>query len=127
MLLCFCQINWRYILLYYFVFIRVLHFYYDRDELRDTDHYFNFYYEHLAGYYGPKSELCTIHIHSHFLDQVKRHESLPMTSCFPKESSLGTTVKWCQGEKYILEQFSTWYKVDHSLYSNNRLNINYLF
>ena len=113
--------------LYYFVFIRVLHFYHDKDELHNIDYYFNFYYEHLAEYYGPKAELCTIHIHSHLLDQVERHGSLSMTSCFPRESYLGNAVKWCQGKKYMLEQFITWYKVDHILYFNNRLNINYLY
>jgi len=109
------------------VFIRVLHFYHDKDELHGIDHYFNFYYEHLAEYYGPKSELCTIHIHSHLLDQVKRHGSLSMTSCFPRESYLGNAIKWYQGKKYMLEQFITCYNVDRTLYSNNTLNINHLF
>ena len=93
--------------LHYFIYIRVLHFYQNKDELNDIDYFFNYYYEHLAENYGPKSELCTIHIHSHLLEQVKRHGSLSMTSCFPRESYIGSAVKWCHGKKFILEQFIT--------------------
>ncbi|CAF3371365.1 unnamed protein product [Rotaria sp. Silwood2] len=98
--------------LHYFIYIRVLHFYQHKDELRDIDRFFDFYYKHLAEYYGPKSELCTVHIHTHLLSQVNRHGSLSMTSCFPRESYIGHAVKWCQGKKFILEQFMTWYKIE---------------
>ncbi|CAF4757831.1 unnamed protein product [Rotaria sp. Silwood1] len=77
-------------------------------------------------YYGPKSEHCTVHIHTHVLSQVNRHGSLSMTSCFPRESYFGHAVKWCHGKKFILEQFMTWYKIDRTLYPDNTLNIAYL-
>ncbi len=112
--------------LHYFIYIRVLHFYKDKDELHNIDYFFNYYYEHLAEHYGPKSELCSVHIHSHLLAQVNRHGSLAMTSCFPRESYIGNAVKWCHGKKYILEQFITWYKLDHILYPDNSINIHYL-
>ncbi|CAF2605787.1 unnamed protein product [Rotaria sp. Silwood2] len=112
--------------LYYFVYIRALHFYQEKDELQDINHFFNYYYQCLSKYYGPKSELCTIHLHSHLLTQVQKHGSLSMTSCFPRESYIGTAIKWCKGKKYILEQFITWYKVDPSLYPDSTLNMVYL-
>ncbi|CAF3399224.1 unnamed protein product [Rotaria socialis] len=112
--------------LYYFIYIRVLRFYQDKNELQGVDHFFNYYYENLSKHYGPKSELCTIHIHSHLLGQVRRHGSLSMTSCFPRESYIGNAIKWCQGKKYMLEQFITWYKIDHSLYPDSTLNMTYL-
>ncbi|CAF4503456.1 unnamed protein product [Rotaria socialis] len=112
--------------LHYFIYIRVLHFYQHKDELHDIDRFFDFYYEHLAEHYGPKSELCTVHIHTHLLSQVNRHGSLSMTSCFPRESYIGHAIKWCQGKKFILEQFITWYKIDRTLYPDNTLNIAYL-
>ncbi|CAF4596619.1 unnamed protein product, partial [Rotaria socialis] len=49
-----------------------------------------------------------------------------MTSCFPRESYIGNAIKWCQGKKYMLEQFITWYKIDHSLYPDSTLNMTYL-
>jgi hypothetical protein len=113
--------------LHYFVYIRVLHFYHNIHELDGIHEFFYFYYERLSEHYGPKSELCTIHLHSHLLAQVKRHGSLSMTSCFPRESYIGNAIKWCKGKKYMLEQFITWYKVDRSLYSDNKLDINKLF
>ncbi|CAF1239252.1 unnamed protein product [Adineta ricciae] len=113
--------------LHYFAYIRVLHFYQSPNELDGIDESFSFYFEHLSEHYGPKSELCTVHLHSHLLAQVKRHGSLSMTSCFPRESYIGNAVKWCQGKKYMLEQFITWYKVDRSLYSDSKLDINKLF
>jgi hypothetical protein len=112
--------------LHYFIYIRILHFYQNQDELHDIDLFFDYYYQHLAQHYGPKSELCTVHVHTHLLDQVKRHGALSMTSCFPRESYIGHAVKLCKGQKYILEQFNTWYKLDRILYPDSTLNISYL-
>ncbi|CAF4059345.1 unnamed protein product [Rotaria sp. Silwood2] len=110
----------------YMHLVCTLHFYQEKDELQDINHFFNYYYQCLSKYYGPKSELCTIHLHSHLLTQVQKHGSLSMTSCFPRESYIGTAIKWCKGKKYILEQFITWYKVDPSLYPDSTLNMVYL-
>ncbi|CAF2846948.1 unnamed protein product [Rotaria sp. Silwood2] len=112
--------------LHYFIYIRVLHFYRNKDELYGIDQFFNHYYKYIAQHYGPKSELCTIHIHAHLLAQVQKHGCLSMTSCFPRESYIGNAVKWCKGKKYMLEQFITWYKIDRMLYPDNTLNITYL-
>ena len=113
--------------LHYFIYIRVLHFHEHKEELNDIDQFFNYYYEHLAENYGPKSELCTIHIHSHLRTQVQRHGSLAMTSCFPRESFIGAAIKWCHGKRYTLEQFFTWYRIDRALYPKNRLTLSHLF
>ena len=85
--------------LHYFIYIRILHYHENRDELYGIDEFFDHYYQHLVEHYGPKSELCTIHIHSHLLAQVKHHGALSMTSCFPRESYMGTAIKWCPREK----------------------------
>ena len=113
--------------LHYFIYIRVLHFYQSKDELLDLNQFFDYYYEHLAEKYGPRSELCTIHIHSHLHAQVKRHGCLAMTSCFPRESFIGHALKWCHGKKYMLEQFFTWYRIDRELCTENTMSVSYLF
>ncbi|CAF1056215.1 unnamed protein product, partial [Rotaria magnacalcarata] len=43
-----------------------------------------------------------------------------------RESYIGNAIKWCQGKKYMLEQFITWYKIDHRLYPDSTLNMAYL-
>ena len=78
----------------------------------------------MTDYYGKKSQLCTLYLHLHLKDQVLRHGALVFTSCFARESYIGQAVKWCLGKKYLLEQFITWYQVDRSLISNNRLTLN---
>lgn len=112
--------------LHYFIYIRILHFYKNKDELHDINKFFDYYYQHLSMYYGARSELCTVHLHTHLLDQVNRHGSLSMTSCFPRESYIGKAIKLCKGQKYILEQFNTWYKLDSLLYLDSTLNMSYL-
>ncbi|CAF1263859.1 unnamed protein product, partial [Didymodactylos carnosus] len=113
--------------LHYFIYIRILHFYRDVNQLNDLEHFFDYYYRYLAQYYGPKSELCTIHMHIHLLAQVKRHGALALTSCFPRESFLGNAMNWCHGKTYILEQFITWYNIDRTLRVEKTLNLNQLF
>ena len=56
--------------LFFSVYIRVLHFYQNKDDLQGIDYFFDYYYRHLAEYYGPKSELCSIHIHLHQIPLV---------------------------------------------------------
>ena len=112
--------------LHYFVYIKTLHFFQNKDELQGIDKFFDYYYRHLSEHYGPKSELCTVHIHTYLLDQVNRHGSLSITSCFPRESYIGKAVQLCKGQKYILEQYNTWYKLDRILCVDSTLNISYL-
>ena len=46
--------------LYYFVYIRALRFYEDKNELNGIEQFFSYYYEHIAYYYGEKSQLCNL-------------------------------------------------------------------
>ncbi|CAF1187055.1 unnamed protein product [Rotaria sordida] len=96
-------------------------------KLNEIDNIFNYYYEHITDYYGEKSQLCTLHLHSHLKDQVLKHGALVFTSCFARESYLGHSLKWCLGKKYILEQFITWYNVDRTLASSSSLNLDDIF
>lgn len=77
--------------------------------------FFDYYHEHLAEHYGQRAELCTVHLHTHLLEQVKRHGCLSMTSCFARESYIGDALKICHGKKYVLQQFATWYQIDRLL------------
>lgn len=113
--------------LHYYVYIRTLHFYRNNEELDGIEKFFDHYYQHLAEFYGPKSNLCTVHIHSHLLAQVKRHGCLAMTSCFPRESFLGNLVKLCHGKKFILEQFFTWYRLNRVLSTDNNITVARLY
>lgn len=95
--------------------------------MNDIEEIFNYYYEHIVDYYGEKSQLCTIHLHSHLKDQVLKHGALVFTSCFARESYVGHSLKWCLGKKYVLKQFITWYKVDRSLSSTKPITIDDIF
>jgi hypothetical protein len=113
--------------LHYFIYVRSLYFYEDIKELNGIENIFNYYYEHIKDYYGEKSQLFTLHLHSHLKDQVIKHGALVFTSCFARESYIGHSLKWCLGKKYILEQFITWYNVDRSLASTNSIKLNDIF
>ena len=112
--------------LHYFIYIKVLHFFKDKNDLNGIAQFFDYYHQHLVENYGAKSELCTVHLHTHLYEQVNRHGCLSMTSCFPRESYIGNAVKWCKGHRYILEQFNTWYKLDQLLRPDCTLNISSL-
>lgn len=77
--------------------------------------------------YGQKSELFTVHVHTHLKDQVVRHGCLSITSCFPRESYLGLALNLCHGTKYVLEQFMAWYLIDRSLCEKIEINVNNVF
>ncbi|CAF3710089.1 unnamed protein product [Rotaria socialis] len=113
--------------IHYFLHVRALYAYDDITELNDIENIFNYYYEHIVDYYGEKSQLCTLHLHSHLKEQVLKHGALVYTSCFARESYIGHSLKWCLGKNYILEQFITWYKVDRSLASSNSITLNDIF
>ncbi len=113
--------------LHYFIYVRSLYFYEDIKELNGIENIFNYYYEHIKDYYGEKSQLFTLHLHSHLKEQVIKHGALVFTSCFARESYIGHSLKWCVGKKYILEQFITWYNVDRSLASTNSMKLNDIF
>ena len=113
--------------LHYFVFIRTLHYFRTTDELTDVDELLHYYQEHLREHYGHKSELLTVHLHSHLKEQVLRHGCLLFTSCFPRESYLGHCLKWCHGNKYILEQFITWYVINKSLSRRKSYDLDRVF
>lgn len=113
--------------MHYYVYVRTLHYFQTNDELINVEDFFKYYQEHLSHHYGKKSELLTIHLHSHLKEQVLRHGSLLFTSCFPRESYLGHCLKWCHGNKYILEQFITWYLINKSLSRRNSYDLNRIF
>ncbi|CAF2922492.1 unnamed protein product [Rotaria sp. Silwood2] len=113
--------------IHYFLYIRALYFYEDIMELNGIENIFDYYYKHIVDYYGEKSQLCTLHLHSHLKDQVLKHGALVFTSCFGRESYIGYSLKWCIGKKYILEQFSTWYQVDRSLATTNSITLDDIF
>ncbi|CAF4552549.1 unnamed protein product, partial [Didymodactylos carnosus] len=56
-----------------------------------------------------------------------RHAALSLTSCFPRESYLGSALRWCHGKKYVLQQFITWYHIEQSLRVKNTLTVNDIF
>lgn len=113
--------------LHYYVFIRTLHYFRTADELIDIEHFIIYYQKHLSKHYGEKSQLLSVHLHSHLKEQVLRHGSLLFSSCFPRESYLGHCLKWCHGSKYILEQFITWYSVNKSLSSKTTYDLDRIF
>ncbi|CAF3381159.1 unnamed protein product, partial [Rotaria socialis] len=81
--------------IHYFLHVGALYAYDDITELNDIENIFNYYYEHIVDYYGEKSQLCTLHLHSHLKEQVLKHGALVYTSCFARESYIGHSLKWC--------------------------------
>ncbi len=113
--------------LHYFVYIRTLYHYQTTTELDNIESLFDEYYKNLSSLYGEKSELFTVHVHSHLKEQVIRHGALSVTACFARESYLGLALTMCHGKKYILEQYITWYSIDRSLHEKNTIEVNDIF
>ncbi|CAF3426754.1 unnamed protein product, partial [Rotaria sp. Silwood2] len=113
--------------LHYFIYVRILYHYQSMSELDNIDLLFDEYYKNLSTLYGPKSELFTVHLHSHLKEQVVRHGALSMTSCFARESYLGLALTMCHGKMYILEQYISWHLIDRSLYEKNTIDVNDIF
>ena len=66
-------------------------------------------------------------MHQHLLEQVDQHGSLSLTSCLARESFLGSSIKLCQGTRYILRQLVAWNYVDQSIYPHNNLMLSDLY
>ncbi|CAF0773384.1 unnamed protein product [Rotaria sordida] len=113
--------------LYYFIYVRTLYHYETISELDNIDLLFDEYYKNLSKLYGEKSELLTVHLHSHLKEQVLHHGALSMTSCFPRESYLGLAVTMCYGKKYVLAQYISWHLIDRSLCDKNTIEVNDVF
>lgn len=113
--------------LHYFIYVRTLYHFESTSELNQIENFFDQYYKHISLLYGKKSELFTVHVHTHLKDQVIRHGALSLTSCFPRESYLGLALDLCHGTKYVLEQFMTWYLIDRSLSTKNKINVDDIF
>jgi hypothetical protein len=113
--------------LYYFIYIRTLYHYQTISELDNIEQFFDEYYKNLPLLYGEKSQLFTVHVHSHLKEQVVRHGALSMTSCFARESYLGFALTMCHGKKYILEQYISWYLIDRALHEKNTIQVNDIF
>ena len=113
--------------LLYFLYIRSLHFFRDKSSLVGIDLLFNQYSEAIESLYGPRASLCSLHMHQHLLEQVDQHGSLSMTSCFARESSLGSSIKLCHGTRYALQQLVTWNNVDQNIHPNNNLTLSDIF
>ena len=82
----------------------------DISNVSDVDRLFHFYYESLSRLYSKRSELATIHFHSHLFNQVQYHGALCFTSCFARESYLAHVLRLCKGKTYVLNQLVTWYE-----------------
>ena len=113
--------------LHFFIYIRVLYHYETVLELDGIDALFDEYHKNLSSLYGDKSQLLTVHLHSHLKEQVIHHGALSMTSCFSRESYLGFALTMCHGTKYVLEQYISWYLIDRSLHEKNTIQTNDIF
>ena len=102
--------------LLYYTFVKVLHFFTDKNQLIGIESLFFLYHESLSSLYSKRSELATIHYHSHLLSQVYSHGALCFTSCFSRESYLAHVLKWCKGTKYVLKQLVTWYDISQNIH-----------
>ena len=85
------------------------------------------YYESLSRLYSKRSELATIHYHSHLFPQVDCHGALCFTSCFPRESYLAYVLQLCKGKTYVLSQLITWYEISQNTHNPSSLSLADIF
>jgi hypothetical protein len=97
--------------LFYYTFVKALYFFTDEQQLNGVDRLFYLYYESLSRLYSKRSELATIHCHSHLFSQVNHHGALCFTSCFPRESYRAYVLQLCKSKTYVLRQLITWYEI----------------
>ncbi|CAF4937112.1 unnamed protein product, partial [Rotaria socialis] len=93
--------------LLYYAFVRTLYFFNDNKQLDGVDHLFHLYHKSLSRLYSERSELATVHYHSHLASQVHSHDALCFTSCFSRESYLAYALKLCKGTTHVLNQLVT--------------------
>lgn len=105
--------------LLYYAFVKSLYFFTDDTKLNGVDLLFHQYHESLSRMYSKRSELATIHYHSHLFSQVISHGALCFTSCFPRESYLAYVLKLCKGKTHILNQLVTWYEISQNTHNHN--------
>ena len=113
--------------LLYYTYVKVLYFFTDRKQLAGIEGLFSLYYESLSTLYSKRSELATIHYHSHLFSQVYSHGALCFTSCFPRESYLSHALKWCKGKTHVLSQLVTWYEVSQNNQSSSSYTLSDIF
>ena len=113
--------------LLYYTYVKVLYFFTDKKQLIGIDRVFSLYHESLSRLYCPRSELATIHYHSHLLNQVYAHGALCFTSCFARESYLAYVLKWCKGKKHVLGQLVTWYEVYQNTQHSRSFSLSEIF
>lgn len=113
--------------LLYFLFVKALHYFTDKQCLLGINILFDKYYSTIDRLYGHRASLCSLHMHTHLLKQVYQHGALAFTSCFPRESFLAHVVKLCHGTRNILQQFVTRYEINQKLGSKSLLSWDDLF
>ena len=113
--------------LLYYTYVRVLYSFTDRKQLIGIGRIFHLYHESLARLYSPRSELATIHYHSHPLTQVYAHGALYFTSCFPRDSYLAYVLKWSKGNTHVLSQLVTWYEVCENTQHTRSFSLSEIF
>jgi hypothetical protein len=111
----------------YFVYIRNLHFFDSPTELDQLETIFSQYARQIENLYGYRSSLCSLHMHVHLVRQVINHGALSMTSCFSRESYLGSAIKICHGSRQVLQQFVDWYDIDQAIRSPCSFTIEDIF
>jgi hypothetical protein len=113
--------------LLYYSFVKALYFFTDKKQLTGIDRLFYLYHESLSHLYSARSELATIHCHSHLLSQVNSHGALCFTSCFPRESYLAYVLKLCKGKTHVLNQLVTWYEISQNTQHTSSFTLHDLF
>ncbi|CAF4310239.1 unnamed protein product, partial [Rotaria magnacalcarata] len=79
----------------------------DNKQLDGVDHLFHLYHKSLSRLYSERSELTTVHYHSHSASQVHSRGALCSTSCFSRESYLAYALKLRKGTTHVLNQLVT--------------------
>jgi len=109
--------------LFYYTFVKSLYFFHDKKQSTDVQRLFYFYHERLSRLYSKRSELATIHYHTHLFSQVRFHGALCFTSCFPRESYLAFVLKFCKGKTHILKQLVTWYEISQNTHNSASVSL----
>ena len=113
--------------LLYYTFVKVLYFFTDEKQLLNIDNLFSLYHESLSRLYSKRSELATVHYHTHLLSQVFSHGALCFTSCFSRESYFAQVLNWCKGTTHVLNQMVIWYNISQNIHKSGSVSVSDIF
>ncbi|CAF3701611.1 unnamed protein product [Rotaria sp. Silwood1] len=111
----------------YFIYIRNLRHFSNRDEIREMPTFIEEYLKLFSSLYDQCAELYSAHALYHLHEQVEEHGGLAHHSLFSTESCLNHIAKLSHGSISLGQQISYWWCIHRQINSRKMINRPTLF